>query len=105
MPPNEVEQAPTLLGAVRAELRRRHYSRATETAYVGWVRRYIRFHGRRHPRDMGEREVAAFLTWLASELRVCASTQNQALSALRFLYRDVLELPFSTGDAAGGAAR
>lgn len=79
-----------LLERVRAKARSRHYSPRTEQAYVDWVRRFVRFHGRRHPSTMGEREVAAFLTHLATEKRVSASTQNQALSALLFLYRHVL---------------
>lgn len=79
-----------LLERVRAKARTRHYSRRTEDAYVDWVRRFVRFHGRRHPAAMGEREVAAFLTHLATERRVSASTQNQALAALLFLYRHVL---------------
>lgn len=81
---------PTLLERVREVLRLRHYSRRTESAYVGWMRRYIRHYGRRHPREMGGAEVATFLTWLAEERKVSAATQNQALAALLFLYRDVL---------------
>jgi integron integrase len=79
-----------LLERVRAKARTRHYSPRTERAYVDWVRRFVRFHGRRHPSTMGEREIAAFLTHLATERRVSASTQNQALAALLFLYRHVL---------------
>lgn len=79
-----------LLERVRAKVRTRHYSPRTERAYVDWVRRFVLFHGRRHPSAMGEREVAAFLTHLATERRVSASTQNQALAALLFLYRHVL---------------
>lgn len=79
-----------LLERLRHRLRTRHYSRRTEVAYVDWVRRYVLFHGRRHPQDMGEREISAFLTHLATERQVSASTQNQALSALLFLYRHVL---------------
>ncbi|WP_394002087.1 integron integrase [Luteimonas sp. WGS1318] len=70
----------------------RHYSLRTEQVYVGWILRFIRFHGRRHPRDMGAPEVEAFLSSLAVEGRVAASTQNQALSALLFLYREVLDI-------------
>lgn len=62
----------------------------TADAYVGWMRRYIRFHGRRHPREMGATDIVAFLSHLATEARVSASTQNQALSALIFLHREVL---------------
>jgi integron integrase len=80
----------TLLQEVRNALRVRHYSRRTEEAYVGWIRRFIRFHDRKHPRQMGEAEVAAFLTSLAVDRQVSASTQNQALAAILFLYRHVL---------------
>jgi integron integrase len=81
---------PRLLDRLRAALRARHYSLRTEEAYVAWVRRYVLFHGKRHPDEMGEAEINAFLTNLAVEKKVAASTQNQALSALLFLYRDVL---------------
>lgn len=83
-------QAVRLLDSVRAALRMRHYSPRTEKAYAGWVRRYVLFHGKRHPREMGEAEVDAFLAALASEGRLGASAQNQALAALLFLYRVVL---------------
>jgi integron integrase len=83
---------PRLLDRVRAALRLRHYSRRTEATYVAWIRRYILFHGKRHPADMGAAEVTRFLTSLAIDGRVAASTQNQALSALLFLYRNVLEV-------------
>ncbi len=81
---------PRLLDCLRAALRARHYSLRTEEAYVGWVRRYVLFHGKRHPDEMGEAEINAFLTDLAVTKKVSASNQNQALSALLFLYRDVL---------------
>ena len=81
---------PRLMEQVRAEIRARHYSRRTEDAYVHWIRRFIVFQGRRHPRDLGSPEISAFVTWLAMERRVAASTQNQALSAVLFLYRHVL---------------
>lgn len=84
--------APTLLGRVREVIRYKHYSIRTERAYVEWVRRFVAFHGRRHPRDMGAEEVRAFLTHLAVEADVAASTHQQALSALLFLYREVLEV-------------
>ena len=71
-------------------LRARHYSPRTEKAYVGWIRRFIVFHGKRHPDGMGEPEISRFLSSLASDRRVAASTQNQALSALLFLYGEVL---------------
>jgi len=81
---------------VRDRLRLKHYSLRTETAYVGWIKRYIFFHGKRHPREMGKAEVEAFLTSLAVERNVAASTQSQALAALLFLYGEVLgiELPW-----------
>jgi integrase len=81
---------PRLLDRVRAALRTRHCSLRTETAYVGWSR-YIFFHDKRHPADMGAAEITRFLSALAVQRNVAASTQNQALSALLFLYRDVLE--------------
>jgi len=91
--------APKLLDQVRERIRVRHYSLRTEDAYLHWIRRFIFFHGKRHPREMGGPEVEAFLSHLATEGRVAASTQNQALSALLFLYRDVLkvELPWLDG--------
>lgn len=79
-----------LLDQLRAAVRVRHFSRRTEEAYVGWAYRYIRFHGTRHPAQMGAREVAAFLSHLAVHGNVAASTQNQALAALLFLHREVL---------------
>src|SRR6266516_3769114 len=81
---------PKLLTLVRRAIRLRHYSRHTEEAYVGWVRRFVRFCGTRHPRELGPAEVTRFLSSLAVDRRVSASTQNQALGALVFLYRDVL---------------
>jgi integrase len=85
-----VSAPPRLLDRVRAEIRARHYSRRTEEAYVHWIRRFILFHDKRHPADMGGDAIAAFLSSLATRLSVAASTQNQALSALTFLYREVL---------------
>lgn len=87
---------PRLLDRVRTAIRTRHYSLRTEEAYVGWIRRYVVFHNKRHPLEMGEREINAFLSHLAVKGRVSASTQNQALCALLFLYRWVLEEPFPT---------
>jgi integron integrase len=78
---------------VRNAIRRKHLSQRTEKAYAGWIRRFILFHGKRHPRDMAEAEVAAFLTSLAQHGNVSASTQNQALAALLFLYKVVMERP------------
>lgn len=84
--------APRLLDVLRDKLRLKHYSLRTEQQYVNWVRRFLRFHQHRHPREMGAAEVTAFLTDLAVAGGVSASTQNQALSALLFLYREVLEV-------------
>jgi integrase len=81
---------PRLLDRVRAATRLRHLSRRTEKAYVHWIRRFVVFHGKRHPTEMGEPEVTRFLSALATEGHVSASTQNQALAALLFLYRVVL---------------
>jgi len=85
------EQRPKkLLDQVRDAIRLKHYSIRTEEAYVSWIRRYILFHNKRHPTEMGAPQVEAFLTHLAVKDNVAASTQNQALSALLFLYRQVL---------------
>lgn len=83
---------PRLLDQVRALIRIRHYSIRTEQTYIQWIRRYILFHGKRHPRDMGAEEITAFLSDLAVRKHVARSTQNQALAALLFLYRDVLQI-------------
>ena len=87
---------PRLFDEVRRRLRLKHYSPRTEQAYLYWIRRYIRANGMRHPRGMGGKEVERFLSDLAREERVAPSTQNQALSALLFLYREVLaqQLPW-----------
>jgi len=79
-----------LLDQVSDAIRLKHYSIRTEKSYVSWIKRYILFHHKTHPKEMGAREIQAFLTHLASEQKVSASTQNQALSALTFLYRHVL---------------
>jgi integron integrase len=81
---------PKLLHRVRDAIRLKHYSRRTEEAYVAWVRRYVVFHALQHPAELGDQHVRAFLSHLAAEENVAASTQNQALSALLFLYREVL---------------
>lgn len=83
---------PKLLDRVRDAVRTRHYSRRTEEAYIGWIRRYIVFHRKTHPTQMGASEISQFLTWLAVQRRVSASTQNQALSALLFLYKEVMRV-------------
>jgi len=94
------EQHPKkLLDQVRDAIRLKHYSIRTEEAYVNWVKRYIYFHGLRHPAEMGAAEVEAFLTHLAVKENVAASTQNQALSALLFLYRQVLHQELGPVDA------
>lgn len=82
---------PKLLEEVRDVLRRRHYSYQTEKTYIYWIKRFIAFHHMKPPRDMGASEVEAFLTHLAVDQNVAPSTQNQALSALIFLYRDVYQ--------------
>ncbi len=81
------------LDSVRSALRVKHYSIRTERAYVGWIRRFILFHGKRHPEEMGEREVVEFLSYLAVSGKVAPGTQNQAFNALLFLYRHVLDRP------------
>ena len=86
-----VASSPKLLDRVRWHLRVKRYSIRTEAAYVEWVRRFILFHGKRHPAEMSEQEISAFLTHLAVEKNVAASTQNQAFSALLFLYQQVLD--------------
>ncbi len=80
-----IGDAPRLLDQVRHVLRRKHYSLRTEEAYVGWIRRYVFFHHTHHPRDLNAADVESFLTDLAVQQHVAASTQNQALSALLFL--------------------
>ena len=89
--PTAVAQPPKLLQRMRDHLRTRHYSIRTETAYLDWARRFIVFHEKRHPQDMGALEVASFLTHLAVERHVSASTQNQAKSAILYLYKEVLQ--------------
>jgi integron integrase len=86
-------KAPKLLDGVRDAIRRKHYSPRTEEAYVHWIKRFIYFSGKRHPKDLGAGEVTGFLNYLAGERDVAAATQNQALSALLFLYREVLAQP------------
>src|ERR1035437_1313577 len=91
-PPGKVK----LLDQVRGVIRVKHYSLRTEQTYLDWIKRFILFHRKRHPETMGAAEVSEFLSHLASERDVAASTQNQAFSALLFLYREVLktELPW-----------
>jgi integron integrase len=87
---------PKLLDQVRTIIRVKHFSLSTERSYVAWIRRFILFHHKRHPRDMGEDEIRHFISYLAVHTKISASTQTVALSALLFLYRDVLkqELPY-----------
>jgi len=92
------EKSP-FLNRVRHTIRTRHYSLRTEQAYVGWIRRFILFHNKRHPEELGETEVSEFLTHLAVNRRVSPNTQNQALNALVFLYRHVIGRPL--GDILG----
>src|SRR5712691_2133400 len=91
-------ERPKLLDRMRAVLRTRHYSIRTEDAYVQWVKRFILFHGKKHPSEMGSEEINEYLTHLAVERHLSASTQSQALAAILFLYRDVLgeEVPWLT---------
>lgn len=85
-----------LMDQVRDKIRYKHYSLRTEQAYVGWIKRFIYFHNKRHPSDMGAPEIESFLTYLASKRKVSASTQNVALSSILFLYKEVLivDLPW-----------
>lgn len=94
-----------LIEVVRRKLRERRYSRRTEEAYVYWIRRYVVFNDRRHPRDLSEEDVRRFLSALAVEEQVAASTQNQALAALVFLYDGVLERPLARIDDLAPAKR
>src|SRR5699024_5316954 len=90
------KRQPKLLDQVRERMRVAHYSLRTERTYIAWIRRYILFHDKRHPADMGKEELESFLTHLAVDRHVSVSTQNQALNAVLFLYRDVLgvDLPW-----------
>jgi integron integrase len=94
-----------LLERVRETIRLKHYSNKTEQAYMNWIKQYILFHDKKHPQDMGSYDVEAFLTYLAVGREVAASTQNQAFSALLFLYREVLQIPLNTSFQYVGAKR
>jgi integrase len=94
-----------LLDQVRDKLRTLHYSPRTEDAYVGWIKRYIWFHDKRHPRDMGPPEMEAFLSHLATQRGVSACTQNQALCSLLFLYKQVLGVDIGWVDGVTRAKR
>ena len=85
-----MEKKKKLLDVVRDKIRFKHYSMKTEQSYVGWIKRYILFHNKRHPKEMGKIEIEQFLTWLAVEQKVSPTTQNQAFSAILFLYKEIL---------------
>jgi integron integrase len=102
---SDPERKYRLMEVVRTRLRERRYSPRTEQAYVFWIRRFVQFHGRRHPRELGEPEVRSFLSHLATRDRVAASTQNQALAALTFLYDAVLRRPLARVDGIAPARR
>jgi len=91
--PADSSRRPRPIAQVRTACRRRRLSPRTEQAYLGWIRRYVHYHGTRHPAELGEGEVLAFLNWLVVDRRVAHSTQMQALSGLLFLYRDVVGRP------------
>ena len=80
-----------LLDQVRHVIRKKHYSIRTEQAYTDWIKKFILFHGKKHPKDMGESEISEYISYLAVEKNVAASTQNQALNAIVFLYKQVLK--------------
>ena len=92
-------QRPGLLDAVRNKIRVKHYSIRTEKSYIQWIKSYLHFHSMQHPRELGAEHIESYLTYLAVNRHVSASTQNQALSALLFLYKAVLEieLPYLDG--------
>ena len=81
-----------LLDQFRVIIRKKHYSYKTEKAYIYWIKRYIYFNNKKHPKDMGEKEISRFISHLAINRRVSASTQNQALNAIVFLYKQVLQI-------------
>jgi site-specific recombinase XerD len=100
-----MQDKPKLLDQVREKLRVNHYSIRTEQAYLDWIKRFILFHGKRHPETLGNCEVSAFISHLATHRKVMASTQNQALSALVFLYQEVLGREFGWLDDLERAKR
>src|SRR5882724_2868958 len=99
------DRKPKFIEQMRSFMRARRYSLRTEQAYLDWVRRFILFHAKRHPREMAETEIVAFLTHLATKRHVAASTQNQALSALLFLYQQFFERQLGRLDGALRASR
>ena len=100
-----MEEKPRLLDEMQNAIRRRHFTYRTEQSYLSWARKFILYHGKRHPAEMGEEEIRAFLTHLATERRLAASTQNQALAAILFLYRHVLRKPVGWGKELERAKR
>jgi site-specific recombinase XerD len=105
VPREGANTGPRLLEQVRNAVRRRHYSLRTQETYVHWIKRFIYFSGKRHPAGLGAAEVTAFLNHLARERNVAAATQNQALSALLFLYKEVLVQPLPWLDELERARR
>lgn len=103
--PQTPKPALKLREQLHAIIRTKHYSLRTEKTYWYWIRYFIRFHRLRHPRDMAEAEVAQFLTWLATHQNVAAATQNQALNALVFLYKHVLQQPLQHIDGIARAKK
>ncbi len=99
------QRAPKFLEQIRDRIRALHYSYRTEQVYLYWIRFFIRYHNKRHPREMGKHEVEGFLTFLATKRQVSASTQNQALSALLFLYQKVLGMDIGWVDGVVRAKR
>jgi integrase len=87
-----IEHSPKLLDQVRGKIRLKHYSIRTEKSYITWIKRYIIFHNRRHPGDMGVKEIEEYLTYLAEKRHVAAATQDQAFNAILFLYNEVLDI-------------
>lgn len=100
-----IENKPRLLDQVRDKLRLKHYSYRTEQSYIAWIKRFIFFHHKQHPNTMGKREIESFLTFLAVKRNVAASTQNQALCALLFLYKEVLGRELAWMDSMQRAKR
>jgi integron integrase len=103
--PEPGRRTPRLLDQVRERIRARHYSYRTEQSYLAWIKRYILFHGKRHPKDMREPEIEAFVSHLANERGVSSSTQTQALSAVLFLYREVLQIELGWVDGISRAKK
>ena len=105
VPSSRPDDKPKLLDQVRDVIRRKHFSLRTERIYCDWIRRYILYHQKRHPLEMGEAEITDFLTHLARDAQVAASTQNQALSSILFLYREVFQQRIGWLDAVERAKR